>query len=154
MRPEFVYGLILLFSIIGRLSVSFLGEIIEPRYLMGIAGFSMLAGGILFFIASKETMWAVYLYPLLAGFGFGATYVSSPLITGNYYGARAFPAISGIIGPVNSVVQFSAPFIAGSLYDINGNYLLAILIGGILTLIGTVLIFFCTPPKASSVPGH
>jgi len=147
MRPEFIYGLILLFSIIGRLSISFLGEIIESRFLIAIAGFSMLLGGIFFWIASRDMLWATYLYPLLAGFGFGATYVSTPLITGNYFGAGAFPSISGITNPVNSVFQFSAPFIAGSLYDTYGNYGMALLIGCAGALIGTILILFCKPPN-------
>lgn len=151
LRPEFIYGLILLCSIIGRLSVSFLGEIIETRYLMTIAGLSMLVAAILFMVASKDIIWAVFLYPLLAGFGFGVTYVSCPLITGNYFGARAFPPISGIINAANSVVQFSAPFIAGSLYDLYSSYAIPILIGSIGALIGTVLIFFCTPPRPGPV---
>ncbi len=100
LRPEFVYGMILACSIIGRLSVSFLGERIESRFLMSIAGFSLVIGGILFWLASKDNLWAVYLFPLFTGFGFGATYVSVPLITGNYFGAGAFPSISAITNPV------------------------------------------------------
>ena len=152
-RPEFIYGLIIFCSVIGRLSVSFLGELIESRLLLAISGLSLLIGGILFWIASKEALWAVYLFPLLVGFGFGATYVSTPLITGNYFGARAFAGISGITNPINSVFQFSAPFIAGMLYDINGNYDLAILIGCAGALVGTILILFCKPPKpATPIP--
>ena len=147
LRPEFVYGMILACSIIGRLSVSFLGERIESRFLISIAGFSLVIGGILFWLASKDNLWAVYLFPLFAGFGFGATYVSVPLITGNYFGAGAFPSISAITSPVSSIFQFSSPFIAGWLYDINGNYTLAILIGCSGALIGAIVILFCRPPK-------
>jgi MFS family permease len=147
MRPEFIYGLIIFCSIIGRLSVSFLGELFETRFLLSTAGFSLFIGGILFWIASKEAIWAVYLFPLFVGFGFGATYVSTPLITGNYFGAGAFAGISGITNPIGAVFQFSSPFIAGLLYDINGNYGLAMLVSCTGALAGAVLILFCTPPK-------
>ena len=147
LRPEFVYGMILACSIIGRLSVSFLGERIESRFLISIAGTSLVIGGVLFWLASRDNLWAVYLFPLFAGFGFGATYVSGPLITGNYFGAGAFPSISAITNPIGSIFQFSSPLIAGWLYDINGNYNLAILIGCSCALIGAILILFCSPPQ-------
>ncbi|MFA5400270.1 MAG: MFS transporter [Dehalococcoidia bacterium] len=146
-HPAFIYGLILACSIIGRLSISFLGEKIETRYLIAIAGFSLLVGGVLFTIASKDTLWAVYIFPLLSGFGFGAAYVATPLIVGNYFGAAHFPSISRITNPVNSIFQFMSPAFAGFMFDIYGNYDAAMLIGCVGGLIGVVLILFCTPPK-------
>jgi MFS family permease len=145
-RPEFIYGLTLLFSILGRLSVSFLGEVLESRVIMGIAGLCLIAGGVLFWFVSKDNLAATFLFPLLAGFGFGATYVSMPLITGNYFGANAFPAIMSIVYPIENGVQFCAPFVAGQLYDISGDYSLALLVSLSAALIGTTLIFFCKPP--------
>jgi len=146
-HPAFIYGLILACSIIGRLSVSFLGEKIEARYLIAIAGFSLLVGGVLFTIASRDNLWAAYLFPLTAGFGFGATYVATPLIVGNYFGAASFPSISRITNPINSIFQFAAPAVAGYMYDINGNYETAMLIACTGGLIGAVLILFCRPPR-------
>jgi len=146
-HPAFIYGLILACSIIGRLSVSFLGEKFESRHLIAIAGFSLLVGGALFIIASKDNLWAAYLYPLLAGFGFGATYVSTPLIVGNYFGAASFPSISRITNPINSIFQFASPAFAGYMYDINGSYQAAIIIACAGALVGVVLILFCTPPR-------
>jgi len=146
-HPAFIYGLILACSIIGRLSVSFLGEKIEARYLIAIAGFSMLVGGVLFTIASRDNLLAAYIYPLLSGFGFGAAYVATPLIVGNYFGAASFPSISRITNPVNSIFQFMSPAFAGYMYDINGSYDTAMLIACAGGLIGVVLILFCTPPK-------
>jgi MFS family permease len=146
-HPAFIYGLILACSIIGRLSVSFLGEKIETRYLIAIAGFSLLLGGILFTIASRDNLWIAYLYPLMAGFGFGTTYVATPLIVGNYFGAASFPSISRITNPVNSIFQFAAPAFAGYMYDIYGNYEAAMIIACTGGLIGVVLVLFCTPPK-------
>jgi MFS family permease len=151
-QPAFVYGLILAFSIVGRLSISFLGEMIQARFLIVIAGFCLIAGGVLFWLASRDNLWATYLYPLLVGFGFGATYVSFPLILGNYFGAESFHNVSGIANPVGSVIQYCAPFVAGSLYDLNGNYGLAMIIACIGALVGTLIILFCRPPKPRSSP--
>lgn len=147
LQPSFIYGLILACSILGRLSLSFLGETLETRFIIAIAGFSVTIGGALFWFVSRDNLWAIYLYPLLAGFGFGATYVSVPLITGNYFGAGAFPSISAITQPIISIFQFSSPFIAGKLYDLNNNYGLAMLIACTVGLTGTLLILLCKPPE-------
>ena len=153
-HPAFIYGLILACSILGRLSVSFLGEKFETRHLIAIAGFSLLVGGALFMIASKDNLWAAYLYPLLSGFGFGATYVATPLIVGNYFGAASFPSISRITNPINSIFQFASPAFAGYMYDINGSYQAAIVIACAGALIGVVLILFCTPPRPPASAGR
>ncbi|MDD5311553.1 MAG: MFS transporter [Dehalococcoidia bacterium] len=147
LQPAFVYGLILAFSIVGRLSVSFLGELIETRFFMAISGACLITGGLLFWIASRDNLWAAYSYPLLVGFGFGATYVSFPLILGNYFGTESFHNISGIANPIGSVIQFTAPFLAGKLYDLNGNYNVALIIACSVALIGSLVILFCRPPK-------
>ena len=146
LQPAFIYGLILAFSIVGRLSVSFLGEKIESRFMMSAAALCLVIGGVLFWLASKDNLWAVYLFPLFTGIGFGATYVSIPLITGNYFGVGSFPHIMRILNPVNSVFQFSAPAVAGLIYDANHSYGLAVLIACIAGLIGAGIILFCKPP--------
>ena len=145
LQPAFIYGLVLAFSIVGRLSVSFLGELIESGYLIAIAGLCLLAGGVLFWFASRDNLWAAYLYPLLAGFGFGATYVCSPLLIGNYFGAESFHRISAISNPITTGFQYSAAFMAGQLYDINGNYGLALIIACSMALIGTLFILCASP---------
>jgi len=151
MQPAFIYGLILAFSIVGRLSISFLGELIEGRFLMVIAGFCLIIGGALFWLASRDNLWAVYLYPLLVGCGFGATYVSFPLIMGNYFGAESFHKVSSISNPVSTVFQYSAPFIAGQLYDLNGNYGLALIIACASAFAGTLIILLCRPPEPRNI---
>lgn len=123
LQPALIYGLILGCSILGRLSISVLGERIEARYIMMVAGIL-----------------------LLAGIGFGATYVSSPLIAGNYFGAESYPLISRVPHPVTCIFQYLSPTIAGMIFDINHSYLPAVIIAGIGGMIGTVFIFACKPP--------
>ncbi|MGD0854417.1 MAG: MFS transporter [Dehalococcoidia bacterium] len=151
LQPAFIYGLILAFSIVGRLSVSFLGELIESRFLIAIAGFCLISGGVLFWFASRDNLWATYLYPLLAGFGFGASYVSYPLLLGNYFGTESFHKISAIFNPITTGFQYSAAFVAGQLYDINGNYGMAIIIACSGAFIGILAILLCRPPEPHNI---
>jgi MFS family permease len=80
----------------------------------------VLTGGVLFWFVSPESMWTAYLFPLLAGFGFGAAYVCVPTITGNYWGPEAFAGITGVFSPIAMLIQSSAAPLAGFLYDLKG----------------------------------
>ncbi len=143
----FFYSLALGLSIGGRFAIAALGDIIEPRFLFAFGAFCVLLGGILFWFVSPEAMWTAYLYPLLAGFGFGAFHVCIPTIIGNYWGSTAFASISGLVWLMVQGFQAMAASLAGFLYDLQGSYFTVMLISLIGAAIGIVMIFLCRPPK-------
>ena len=142
----FFYSLAIGFSILGRFSVAALGDRIEPRFLLGGASVFIFIGGILFWFVSPGLP-LVYLYPLLAGFGFGAAYVCLPTMLGNYYGAKLFSIINGIAYPIVALIEASATPLAGYLYDIQGSYFTILLVGWTGTIIAFIAMMFCRPPK-------
>jgi MFS family permease len=149
----FFYSLAIGLSIVGRFTIAALGDIIEPRYLFAGGIFFILLGGIMFWFVSPVAMWMAYLYPLLAGFGFGLTYICLPTIIGNYWGVSAFVGIRGIDSPIElSFAAVVAP-VAGFLYDLQGSYLTVLVISWIAGVIGLVAILLCTPPKPKEVAG-
>jgi sugar phosphate permease len=144
---SFLYSLAIGLSIAGRFTIAGLGDRIEPRYLFAFGSLCTLTGGILFWLVSPDKAWVAYLYPLMAGFGFGSALVCIPTITGNYWGPEAFPGITGLISPVAMLIQGSAAPLAGFLYDLQGTYLTIMIIAWIGASIGFVAIFFCLPPR-------
>jgi MFS family permease len=143
----FLYSLAIGLSIAGRFAIAALGDRIEPRVLFAFGSLCVLTGGILFWFVSPDAMWVAYLYPLLAGFGFGAVYVCIPTIIGNYWGLEAFPGISGIVSPIAMLIQSSAAPLAGLLYDLQGTYLTIIVISWLAVSVGFTAMLFCRPPK-------
>jgi len=143
----FFYSLALGLSIAGRFTIAALGDIIEPRYLFAGGILCMLVGGVLFWFVSPEAMWMAYLYPLLAGFGFGLTYICIPTMIGNYWGANAFAEIRAIDSPIELTFSAIIAPIAGFLFDLQGSYLTILLVSLILGVIGLVAILMCTPPR-------
>ena len=143
----FLYSLAIGLSVVGRFTAAALGDRIEPRILFAIGSLCVLAGGVLFWFVSPESIWLAYLFPLLAGFGFGLAYVCIPTITGNYWGPEAFAGVSGIFSPIAMLIQSSAAPLAGFLYDLQGNYLMALIVSWVACLAGFVAILFCGPPK-------
>jgi MFS family permease len=143
----FFYSLAIGLSVVGRFAIAAVGDIIEPRFLLAAGAFCILLGGILFWFVSPVAVWVAYLYPLLAGFGFGMAYVCVPTITGNYWGSKAFAGISGLEWPIVMSAQAVAAPLAGFLYDLQGSYFTIMVISWILAAIGFAAILLCTPPK-------
>jgi MFS family permease len=143
----FFYSLAIGLSIMGRFTIAAVGDIIEPRFLFAFGAFCILLGGILFWFVSPEAMWTAYLYPLLAGFGFGVAYVCVPTIIGNYWGSTAFAGISGLESPIVLSFQALVAPLAGFLYDLQGSYFTIMVISWIAVAIGFGAILLCKPPK-------
>jgi len=143
----FFYSLAIGLSVVGRFTTAALGDTIEPRFLFAFGALCILLGGILFWFVSPTAMWAAYLYPLLGGFGFGIAYICVPTIVGNYWGAKAFASINGVVSPFSMLFQAVAAPLAGYLYDLQGSYLTILIIGWVVAAVGLAAIFLCTPPK-------
>ena len=148
----FFYSLAIGLSIAGRFATAGLGDIIEPRFLFAFGALCVLVGGIVFWFVSPNAMWTAYLYPLLAGFGFGAAYVCIPAIIGNYWGAEAFAKINGVITPIAMILPHTAAPIAGFLYDLQGSYLTIMIISWIAVVVGLVAMLLCKPPRPKEGP--
>jgi MFS family permease len=143
----FFYSLAIGLSIVGRFTIAAVGDIIEPRFLFAFGAFCILLGGILFWFVSPDAMWTAYLYPLLAGFGFGVAYICVPTIIGNYWGSTAFAGISGLESPIVLSFQALVAPLAGFLYDLQGSYFTIMVISWIAVAIGFGAILLCKPPK-------
>lgn len=143
----FFYSLAVGLSIMGRFTIAAVGDIIEPRFLFAFGAFCILLGGVLFWFVSPEAMWMAYLYPLLAGFGFGVAYVCFPTITGNYWGQQAFAGITGLISPISMTIHALVAPLAGFLYDLEGTYFTVMVISWLVGAVGLVAIVLCTPPR-------
>ena len=140
-------GLVLLFSIVGRLLAGAIGDRIEPRYIWAVALWIMLAGSVILVKATNANL--IYLYSVLVGIGYGSAYVCMVTLIGNYYGANSFASIMGIFFPMMSITSGLAPFVAGLVFDRQGSYAAAFYGMAVLTLIGALLISFAKPPKPS-----
>jgi len=156
-EAAFYYSLAIGLSVAGRFSIAAFGDVLEPRILFALGIFCILLGGILFWFVSPEALWIAWLYPLLAGFGFGASYVCIPTLIGNYWGLDAFAGISGLLSPISVVFQALAAPLAGACFDRQGTYFSVVLLGWLLAGIAFLAMLLCRPPRpptgADVVPG-
>ena len=141
-----IIGLAILGSGLARIPAGWLGDQFELRWTVfgfvalmaiGLAGF-WLGQGVVLLSAMG----------MLFGAGYGGMLVLSPVVTGNYYGERAFPIINSVIAPVILPFAAAAPAGGGYIFEATGSYDLAFAIAIGLLITAMVAAFLMKPPRA------
>ena len=117
-------GMLVFFSIIGRLTAGILGDRYEIRYIWSFSLICCIVG--LYTLMSAANELDVFIYALITGFGFGSCYVCAPALIGNYYGQQAFGPLFGIASSFIAILGATSPLLAGITHDKTGSYDLAI----------------------------
>lgn len=77
----------------------------------------------------------------LVGGAFGASASAYPVTVAGYYGVAALPRVYGRLASSYGLAGLLGPFAAGVLYDWEGGYNYAILIAGVLAVIGVITLW-------------
>ncbi len=131
-------------TLIGKLLASF-GDRIEPRYIWAFAMAAFGLGTVLVVHASSTA--DLYPFPILLGFGWGATLVSMMGAPMNYFGLKAYPAVIGLWLAIQTSVGAVAPFVAGYVFDKTGSYTPVFYSIAGLCFAGSLLLLAATPPR-------
>ena len=131
-------------TLAGKLLASF-GDRIEPRYIWAVA---MTAFGLGMVLVVHATSTAdLYPFPILLGFGWGATLVSMMGAPMNYFGLKAYPAVIGLWLAIQTGIGSLAPFVAGYIFDKYGSYTPTFYSIAGLCFAGSLLLLLATPPR-------
>jgi MFS family permease len=145
---SFSVGLVVIFSIGGRLLGGWLGDRMEPRYIWSFALAMMFAG--VFLLKNGSGTATIYAYAALLGAGMGASYVCMLTLIGNYFGVNSYAQIMGLLFPIASVLATISPILAGIAYDKIGSYDAAFYGAMLVALLGAFLMPIAGPPKQES----
>ena len=130
-------------SAVGRLSGS-LGDIFSPTKVMAVSllinGIGL--GGLLF----ADTPTLAYSCVVFLGVGYGAAYISEPVMFAHFFGRNAFVGTSGVRLVVTGIAGFVAPTLAGAAADRTGTYSHTIAVLAVACLVASATIFFCRRP--------
>ncbi|MCP4757643.1 MAG: MFS transporter [Proteobacteria bacterium] len=144
MQAASAISFMLLGGSLARFPMGFLGDRIEPRWILSAVYF--------FMFPSMMGIWKAPYFPLLLasalvfGFCFGTSVVMVPTLIGNYFGPDSFANIAGIGGPF--LVLFCAPMavVSGYTADYFGSYdAIFIFVGGVIA-VGTLAALLLAPP--------
>jgi len=138
-------------QVAGKLLVGVLGDRVEPRRLWALSMVVMAAGMSALVFARAPMM--VPLAVALMGLGQGGSLVAMPTLISNYYGPRAFAAVSGVIAPMITLCISVGPVAVGFSRDRLGSYTLAFLLLAAVLLAASILMALNRPPAPLSTTG-
>lgn len=134
-----------LLSGIGRLGAGWLMDYLDRRLVLaGLA--TLTVAGFLVLIFTTE-YWHTLIYALVFGVAFGGSIPARPILTGEYFGTRAFGTITGLMQSLAVVGGVVSPVLMGWVFDTTGSYKPAILtIAAIIALAVPLALFLPKPP--------
>lgn len=153
MQAASVLSSVILGSGLVRFPAGWLGDRIEPRWIITVAlGLALI---MLLGMWKITNFKAIVVAGMIFGFGYGCQIIMIPTLIANYYGADTFPSIQGVIGPIMIVFCATVPVGGGYIFEETGSYDLAFIILSIVLLISFVVSFFLSPPiKKEAEIGH
>lgn len=145
-------GIIGLLGAGGRLLSGYLGDRLDPRYLLAGGLAAELVAIVLLIYA--DSVFMTYACAILLGAGNGIAIVASPALVANYYGGKNYAGMIGIHGLIVIVIGASGPVVASHVYEAVGSYTPVFLSFSVLALIPVLLTLWMRPPipKVSRVP--
>lgn len=129
----------------GRLLSGYLGDRLDPRYLLS-GGLVVELVAIVMLIYADSVLMA-YVCAILLGAGNGIAIVASPALVANYYGGKNYAGMIGIHGLVVIVLGASGPVVASHVYEAVGSYTPVFLTFSALSLIPALLTLWMRPPR-------
>jgi MFS family permease len=142
-------GSVALLSIIGRLGLAWLGDILDKRFLlaatMWLMGFSMLG------LSQVEATWAVLAMLLVYAIAYGGAIVLPLALQADYFGRRSFATIRGLMQSVQTGGMLVGPVLAGFAYDATESYFMAFVGFGIAALLAGFLVIGIRRPANLAV---
>lgn len=140
-----VISLILAASIVGRLSMGWLADRIDKKYVMTLI-YTLVAVSIpLLFFA--DTPGVIYVFAVIFGIALGGDYMIIPLMAAELFGVRVMGRVMGIILTGDGLGEALAPLMVGWLRDVTGSYAKGFSALIVLAVIGIIAVLF-TPKKA------
>ncbi|HWK57141.1 MAG TPA: MFS transporter [Parapedobacter sp.] len=135
-----VMSFVLLSSLIGRVLMGWLADIINRKYVMLTIYLIVMASIPLLLL--PDFAGRIYIFAIVFGIGLGGDYMIIPLMAGDLFGLKALGRTMGIILVADGVAEALFPVLLGALYSESTGYTLgfSLLIG--VALLGAIFISF------------
>jgi len=146
--PQAIAGALSAFAILsiaGKLSVGFICDRIEPRFVWALC--IAMMGSAVWVATHAQSTFMMYLFTGMLGFGSGAALTCWHATVANYFGPTAFASILGAQMPFSNAVSAASPLIVGMVYDRVGSYAAAFYAVGAFSMLAALLLLFARPPR-------
>jgi MFS family permease len=142
-----ILGMIGAGSTFGRLALGGMADRLGRR--QSLAGAFLLMACMLVWWLMSTSVWALLIFALLFGIGYGGIVALFPALTTDYFGVRQAGAIIGLLYTSASIGSLLGPTLAGIAFDLYHSYAFPILLsaGANLIAVACMLILGKTAKK-------
>ena len=109
---------------VSRIGFGILSDLVPIRYVVTAIMFGSAAGVLLLLWSANAAL--LYAFAVVYGLFRGAYVMMTTLVWANYYGRKFLGSINGVVLPFNLVSHAGGPLLAGLLFDLKGDYTLAL----------------------------
>ena len=120
------FGLVGVFSIIGRLTMSTTADRIGWKRALAICCAACTC--ILLWLIPTRNLWMLYVFIVLYGFFYGGKVPLIPGLIYSFFGTKSLSEITGIMHAASLVVSAGGPILGGWIFDYTGSYSIAFLV--------------------------
>jgi MFS family permease len=133
-----VLSLVLVSSLVGRVGMGWLSDIIHRKYVM-ILIYIIIATAIVSLLLPPFPG-RIYLFAVIFGVGLGGDYMIIPLMAGDLFGVRALGRTMGIILVSDGIAEALFPVLVGYLYNDTTRYTVGFSVLLLVVLVGIICI--------------
>lgn len=138
-------ALMVAFMAVGKAGGGWLADRVEPRKTLGLMSL-MLAAGLLVLLLWHVTF-ALYVYVVLLGVGFGASMSQTSATLANYYGRTNLAGIMGLAHGTAALLGALSTTLTGVIRDAAGSYVPAFIVMLVLAVLGSMCAFAAPIPR-------
>ena len=135
-----ILGLMITFSIPGRLVFGWLGDFYSKRKLLMVSMATQSLGIIIF--SQMTHLWYAYAFVVIYGVAYGGAIPLLMSFRGELFGRKRFAIITGLMAPFRMIGSIIGPIAAGYIYDTYGSYKLAFQIFAVFALLSAISFYF------------
>lgn len=133
-----VASLVMVSSLVGRLSMGWLADKFPKKYVMLLIYLLVAVGIALLFFAHIPGV--IYLFAIVFGIGLGGDYMIIPLMAAELFGVKILGRLMGLVLTADGVAEALVPMLVGSLRDTTKAYTAGFGVLVALALVGAIAI--------------
>jgi MFS family permease len=132
-------------TIVGRLGLSKIADRMGNRRMI-VIGFIMLTVSLLWLVKAQQ-VWALILFTILCGLGFGGITTSQSPLSARYFGSKSHGSTFGVMGGMAVMIGATGSFAIGFLFDLTGQYQVPFIVLALVSLAGMTIGLLLRPPE-------
>jgi sugar phosphate permease len=144
-----ILGLMITFSIPGRLVFGWIGDFYNKRKIL-IVLMAVQAIGI-FILSEATNILYAYTFVIIYGISYGGAVPLLLSLRGELFGRKRYATITGLLAPFRMIGSIIGPIAAGYIYDSYGSYKLAFQIFTVFALLSSISFYFVTHENESKI---